>query len=129
MKKQRKLFTFFDIITILCVLLIGFLVFYFVYSSQSTKELTAKINFNGELYKSVNLSEITKPYELEIEGSGGVCVLLEKDGATILTSPCKDKVCVKTGKITKSGQSSVCLPQKVSVTLESNKNKYDSVTG
>ncbi len=48
------------------------------------------------------------PYELEIEGGA----------ARMVSSSCKDQLCVKQGAIRMSGQTIVCLPNEVSVRLE-----------
>ncbi len=42
-----------------------------------------------------------------------------KDGKAFMqNSTCKNKICIHTGKIEKKGESIICLPNKVSVTIK-----------
>lgn len=54
-------------------------------------------------------------------------VFLISDGKIqILESACKDRICIKTGAVGSQGQSIICIPQKISVTIISNENKESS---
>lgn len=48
--------------------------------------------------------------DMEIEVSPGM--------ARVLHSDCPDKICVNTGWLTESGQTAVCMPNRVTVTME-----------
>lgn len=52
-----------------------------------------------------------------------------KDGsAAFAHSDCPDKICIKTGKLSISGQTAVCLPNKLSIVVKSKKgNDVDAV--
>ena len=55
----------------------------------------------------------------EIISSAGVNVLIIENGECYLEdADCPDKLCVKQGKIDKVGESIVCLPHKVVITIE-----------
>ena len=41
---------------------------------------------------------------------------------------CKDKLCVKSGKLTSGGETAACLPARVVISVKSNKNKTDIMT-
>jgi len=47
----------------------------------------------------------------------GVTVVIENGCVYVSDSDCDDKICVNTGRISRSGQSVVCLPKKVSVRI------------
>ena len=49
--------------------------------------------------------------------AGALTVLLEKDGVSVISADCPLRSCVKTGKITKPGQSIVCLPNRVLIAI------------
>ena len=66
----------------------------------------------------IELNSVNEPYEIEIDGEIPVTISIERDGACFVQSDCRDKICVKTGKLTKPGQSAVCLPAGVSIVLE-----------
>jgi hypothetical protein len=47
-----------------------------------------------------------------------------RDGAVeVLSSPCREKICVKTGKVSKPGQWIACLPNKVFVAVRGRRNE------
>ncbi len=61
-------------------------------------------------------------YSLSDDGeyslNGGTNILRIKDGKAYLTSAdCPDHLCVKQGKIDKSGETITCLPNKLTVTV------------
>ena len=54
-----------------------------------------------------------------------------RDGSVRMSeADCPDKICVKTGRISRSGQSIVCAPHRVTVTITKKKKKkpYDVIT-
>ena len=67
----------------------------------------------------------TAKYSLSIDGeysvNGGTNILVVKDGEAYLTyADCPDKTCVKTGKIKHVGESIICLPNRVAITIKGN---------
>ena len=65
------------------------------------------------------LSSLTEPEERVLHSGGYTLhLVLSADGVEMTTSDCPTQECVHTGKITRSGQSIVCLPARVIVTLE-----------
>ena len=69
----------------------------------------------GEEYATYSLSE---DREVVIETENGKNVLIIKDGyADITDATCPDGLCERQRKINKSGETLVCLPNKVTVTV------------
>ena len=63
--------------------------------------------------------DLHKDADMVIDGYGGTDHLIIKDGyASITEASCPDKVCVRTGKIHRSGELIVCLPNRVVITIE-----------
>ena len=61
-------------------------------------------------------------YELSVDGeyslNGGTNILRVKDGVAYLTdADCPDRLCVKQGKISSTGETITCLPNKLTVTV------------
>lgn len=55
----------------------------------------------------------------EIKGENGSNTLVIRDGEAMMKdADCPDRLCVKQGSINKNGESIVCLPHKVIVTVE-----------
>lgn len=55
---------------------------------------------------------------LEIAGPLGVTVIQIADGTVaVISSPCRDKICIAAGALGETGQWSACLPNRVFVTV------------
>lgn len=83
------------------------------------------ISVNGEVYREVSLDENSViPIETEF---GKNTVVIEKGGVSVTHSNCPDGLCEK-DRISKSGESIVCLPNRLSVTVEGkNKKEVDVI--
>ena len=56
-------------------------------------------------------------------------VIIKGGEVTVSASSCKNQVCVRHGSISKSGESIVCLPNRLIVTIEDKSGgEYDSIT-
>jgi hypothetical protein len=87
------------------------------YGGQSGGALTAEITHRGERVKTVRLSDLTESQTVTVDGVYHLTILLEGDGVTVTEADCPTQDCVHTGKITRAGQSIVCLPEQVTVRL------------
>ena len=57
--------------------------------------------------------------ELVIEGENGTNRLIVKDGkADVTEASCPDKICVRQNPISRTGETIVCMPNRVIVTIE-----------
>lgn len=89
---------------------------------------TAKITVNGKLFGTYDLND---DQTIEIKKDGKTNIVRIEDGKVLMESAsCKNQVCVHTGRISHAGQSIVCLPNRVSVTIEGKEAAgYDAVSG
>lgn len=88
----------------------------------------AVVYIDGVQTEKYNLSTDT---EVDIVSSnGGHNVMKISGGECYLTdSNCPDKICVHQGKISQNGQSIICLPHKLVITIESNnKAEVDTIS-
>lgn len=86
------------------------------------------IKSGGEIYGRYPLGEDT---EIAVPApSGGENIVTIKGGSvTVSSASCKNQVCVRHGSISKSGESIVCLPNRLIVTIEDKSGgEYDSIT-
>ncbi len=113
---MNKLLKPIDLILI-AVLLLGGAGFWF-YTGHSTKSATAVIYIGGEIYQKIELEKLEKPYELELPCEPKATLLIENGTVCFYEADCSDKVCVNTGKLSKRGDTAVCLPAGVVVTVE-----------
>ena len=57
-------------------------------------------------------------------------VRFSPDGVQVLSADCADQICVQSGKLTHAGESAVCLPARISVSLlAEDGTSWDAVTG
>ena len=116
-----------DIIFILCILFVAAIgmLYLFVFRSQGD---TVKVTVNGEIYGTYLLSEdITEDIRT---GDNGEYLnrLVIKDGKAYMeTATCPDGICVDHAPIFRDGESIVCLPQRVVVTVVTNQDNVDIV--
>ena len=82
-----------------------------------TSAIEAEVSVDGQVIAAYGLDENV---DIIINGyNGGTNHLIIKDGgASITEASCPDKICVRQGIIKEAGQSLVCLPNKVIVTLK-----------
>lgn len=110
-------------IALVCLLILV-CIFWFLPKGEKG-DLKAEIFLDGEMVHSVNLSELTEDKTVTVEGCE---ILLQSDGVQFLHSECSDKLCEKRGKMTSSGDAMACVPERVVVSLSSErKADFDSV--
>lgn len=86
--------------------------------SPGAEELTAVVTVDGEAVERISLAAPERT-ERTVRGYGGyVLTLAAEEGAVwVEESDCPTGDCVHTGRITRGGQSIVCLPARVVITL------------
>ena len=114
MEKRKKN----DWILILCLLLLGVISFFGIewYKNASTINAEVVVSVNGSETKRYSLNEEIR---ITIESAdGGYNVLVVEGGAAwIEEASCPDKLCRNHGKISKNGETLVCLPNQVVVEI------------
>lgn len=86
------------------------------------------IEVDGSLYRVVSL---TQDQQIAVPGPLGTTLVIVQDHAvSVKSSPCRAKICVRTGEISAMGQLIVCVPNKVVIRIigESTAPEYDAVT-
>lgn len=89
------------------------------------------IQVDGQPYKSIPFEKGMKRQELHIELDKDrfIDIVADGEGVHVEDVICPDKLCKKTGTIDKTGQSIVCLPNKVVVFIEGKGNpQVDNVS-
>lgn len=79
-----------------------------IFSKQGS---TVTIKQNNEIVYS---ESIGKDNTVTLDGN---TVIIEDGFVYMLNASCKNQVCVNTGKISKKGESIICLPNKVTVEI------------
>ena len=88
----------------------------------------AVVSIDGQVYKELSLNVNS---ELDIDNAIGDddynIVVIENGYAYMKDADCADKICVHQGKISKVGETIVCLPHKVVIEIEGEDAKLDGV--
>ena len=129
MKRSPKLKpTKWDALVVLAVLLLALgLAAGPYFAARSAGELTICIAIDGETVERCALST----YEGGTYKSRGytLTVAAENGAVRVSESDCPNQDCVHSGAISRAGQSIVCLPARVAVTLEGAASDYDLIAG
>lgn len=94
-----------------------------IYILMPQKGSVAAVYVNGELYDKLPLEKDT---QLVIETEFGTNTLvIEKNTVRIINSDCPNKQC-ETQSVNKAVRSIVCLPNRLSIIIEDNKNDNET---
>ncbi len=111
---DRKLLKKSDAVII--VILLIFSLSFIIYSKAAKKGVTAQIICSGETVKTIDLDSVYENYDISL-CDGRVVVCVEKGVIYFKQSDCKDRLCVKSGRLENPGDTAACLPEKVVITL------------
>lgn len=104
-----------DVFVLFGVFLTGIMLGLFLLLTRQ-QGISIQIRIDGTVEESFSLGR-NRTYEIDA-GDGSTNLLIIRDGqAWIEEASCPDGLCVNMGKISKSGQSIVCLPNKVVVEI------------
>ena len=116
-----------DLIFLIVIIIIIALLFVVRAFSLKNKGGMIKITLDNRTYGEYSLN---KDRTIKIKKDGNIVniVKIKNDKACMVYADCPDKLCIKMGRIDKVGESIVCLPNRVVVTVISGKdNSLDSV--
>ena len=113
-----------DIILILVVaFIIGIMSINLYGKDQGNKEVVV-IGQNFKNVYPINSNKIIK-----VKGPLGYTIVVIKGGkAWIKNSPCREKICMKMGKISRTGQQVICVPNRVLVEIDGKNGDVDAVS-
>jgi len=118
------------VIFLLALLLIGFISLQTYARGRGTPEITISGAARGAGQGAAQGAEQQWIYPLDTEltlrvpGPLGETVVVIEDGAVrVISSPCPEKICVKTGRISKPGQWIACLPNRVFISIQGRRSE------
>ena len=112
-------------------------IIYFAGRNTDKNALMVVITVDGKEYYTGRLAESIsgdddvenangdKKREIDVDGHNKV--VIAGGEVWMEAADCPDKLCVAQGKISRSGQTIICLPNKVMVTIKGGKSEYDGV--
>lgn len=111
-----------DYLLILFIVLFSALLF-FIRQTNSSNNNILTIKLGTKEVKTIPLINQTSEFSLKTK-HGVVQIKIKDNKAYILSSPCKDKLCIKQGSISKPGETIACLPEKVLLII---KNEEENI--
>ena len=86
------------------------------------------IKISGKEYGTYSLSE-DRTIPVEQDGGKSNTVVIEDGKVHVSEASCHNQVCVKHAAISRTGESIVCLPNKMIVTIEGSEEDFDAISG
>jgi hypothetical protein len=134
--KIRDILTFYDKILIVFVILISLILllipFYYFGAAAEDEELILRVQQGDELIKTVTVADsYQEPIIFEVEGPIGIHIIEVNQGRVrVREAPAADplKICEKTGWIDREGPIIVCVPNSLSLWLESTNSDIDGMS-
>ena len=116
----RRLFKKSDLFFITPLILAAIILHFFF---SKIKGDIVEISVDNEVVSRLPLSE-----EFEISLENGVTLIGDGESAYFKKSDCPDKVCIHTGKLSKSGEWAACLPNKTVIKIVGKDGGADTVS-
>jgi hypothetical protein len=109
------------IIAVILIAAVGFWI-YNSFVSNNTSVSNLIIEVNGSAYKKIPVNQLKKEQliHIDLENNKHIDIKANETGTWIEDVVCPDKLCQKTGIISKVGQNIVCLPNKVVIYYDGN---------
>lgn len=108
-----------DIVFIIALIAVGVVMSAFLLLTKTyDKNGVCIVKSDGEIKYKLPLSE---DITIDIEGENGAynTLVIKSGRACVIDASCKDKLCHKMGNIKYDGQSIICLPNKLVISVES----------
>lgn len=112
---KTKLFRKGDIAVILVILVVT--AAFWLFQTRQSNKLEAVITVDGKTVETIDLSAVDKKRMIELDTSPKVVVAVEKGAIYFEEAECDDKLCINCGKLSRKGDTAVCLPAKTVVTV------------
>ena len=99
------------------------------YGRRTGAPQTVTITHRGALIQTIRLTGLTETITVASDGDYHLEIQVDRGGVCVVHSDCPGQDCVHTGRITRSGQSIVCLPEQVVIQLTGGTSDADVVLG
>ncbi|HDS08919.1 MAG TPA: NusG domain II-containing protein [Firmicutes bacterium] len=105
-------------------LTLSILSFFLIYNSYYSTPGIVQIHHSGTLISELPLDPPDN-YTIMYNGAEVRVRVSNERKVSVIYSNCPLKLCVKHKEISKNGESIVCLPNKIIISIKKNKNKHD----
>lgn len=123
-KSVLKLLTTGDKILVAVLIILGITSIFAINKKRLPGE-TCTVEFSGDMKHYLKLSENQNLY---VEGSmGKTSIQIKNNKVRVTHSDCPEKICARTGWISNVGQIIVCVPNKVVIKIDGEKQDFFNV--
>ena len=117
------------LLALILVVIFIFAIGQYTFVSISKVKRTIIIRSDGEIVQQIPLNKTTEIITTIKSKEGTITMQVKNGKVHIIESTCHDKLCIKQGWISKTGESIVCLPNRISISITGEeKNEIDSIT-
>ena len=81
-----------------------------VFIHRDTGNATAQIIKDGTVVREIKLADVQNRIEIKLEGKQNIFITAERGRIHFEEADCPDQVCVRTGWLSKPGQTAACVP-------------------
>lgn len=92
--------------------------FKFYMSDDRKEHKVAIIKVNGAILYRIDLEDVKESWDIVLSDNSGEVIRVEKGRIRFLSADCPDNLCVKSGWLSKKGDTAVCLPNRVLIKIE-----------
>jgi hypothetical protein len=117
-------------LAVVCALLLILVAFFAMKTLlPSTENGYAEITVNGQPYETVSLSD-TRIFTIQTAGNKSNTIEIKDGTIRVTDASCPDGLCIRQGGVHRKGESIVCLPNGVVITVKEGENgSVDFING
>lgn len=118
-------------ILLLLIVSVGIFAYQVHLSNTGSDGVIAEVHINGELVRTIALSDVKEPYTFEVEGNDGIVNVISVENGRICVSSadCPDELCVKQGWRSGGVTPIVCLPNRLVINFKNVSDNGDDIDG
>ncbi len=122
MDKKEQIFTKWDIIILLFLILAGVFFSVWMFHPASAPGNILEVRQNGRVLKTLPLDQNSRE-TISSEGGGTNTFIIQDGSVSMIEADCGDHTCIQTGNIQKGGESIVCLPHRLVLQIVASEEK------
>lgn len=103
-------------IAVIAVIILAAVAF-MLWSGSKNEAPQAVITVNGEAVETVDLQSVGEKRIITPDTSPEIIIIAENGEIWFEQADCEDKLCIASGKLSKHGDTAVCLPAKTAITV------------
>lgn len=125
MEKKEQIFTKWDIVILLFLILIGVFFSVWIFRPATVPGNSLEVRQNGRVLKILPLNRDIKE-TIYSENGGTNTFSIQNGSVSMVEADCGDHTCIQTGSIQENGESIVCLPHRLVLQITSSEENTET---